>query len=132
MVTDSLPALALGVDENNIDVMTQKPAKKSENIFTFGFSVRVLFEGLLIGAVTLVGFWYGCTYYSLSEGRTFAFLILRLSQLFHTFNVRAMKESIFDDSPLKNKTLIIANIVSAMLAIFVVLIPCLLYTSRCV
>ncbi|RGD75594.1 calcium-translocating P-type ATPase, PMCA-type [Anaerofustis stercorihominis] len=125
LVTDSLPALALGVDENNIDVMTQKPAKKSENIFTFGFSVRVLFEGLLIGAVTLVGFWYGCTYYSLSEGRTFAFLILCLSQLFHTFNVRAMKESIFDDSPLKNKTLIIANIVSAMLAIFVVLIPVL-------
>lgn len=123
LVTDSLPALALGVDDNGKDIMKQKPGKKGENIFTPGFSIRVLLEGLMIGCVTLVGFWFGNTYYSLEVGRTFAFLILCLSQLFHTFNVRAVKESIFDNSPLRNKTLIAANIISALLAIFVVIIP---------
>jgi len=123
LVTDSLPALALGIDENNDDIMLDKPGKKGESIFTLGFSARVLFEGFLIGFVTLVGFWYGATYYSLSEGRTFAFLILCLSQIFHTFNVRAMKESIFDDSPIKNKALILANVISIMLAVFAVILP---------
>ncbi|MCO8194151.1 MULTISPECIES: calcium-translocating P-type ATPase, PMCA-type [Anaerofustis] len=123
LVTDSLPALALGVDPSEENIMEKKPEKKDNNIFTPGFSIRVIFEGLLIGFVTLVGFWFGNTYYSLETGRTFAFLILCLSQLFHTFNVRAMNESLFDNAPMKNKVLILANIVSALLAIIIVIVP---------
>lgn len=123
LVTDSLPALALGVDPSEENIMEKKPEKKDNNIFTPTFSIRVIFEGLLIGFVTLVGFWFGNTYYSLETGRTFAFLILCLSQLFHTFNVRAMNESLFDNPPMKNKVLILANIVSALLAIIIVIVP---------
>lgn len=123
LVTDSLPALALGVDPSEENIMEKKPEKKDNNIFTPSFSIRVVFEGLLIGFVTLVGFWFGNTYYSLETGRTFAFLILCLSQLFHTFNVRAMNESLFDNPPMKNKVLILANIVSALLAIIIVIVP---------
>ncbi len=123
LVTDSLPALALGVDPSAENIMEKKPEKKDNNIFTPSFSIRVIFEGLLIGFVTLVGFWFGNTYYSLETGRTFAFLILCLSQLFHTFNVRAMNESLFDNPPMKNKVLILANVISALLAIIIVIIP---------
>ena len=123
LVTDSLPALAIGVDPTDENIMEKKPEKRDNNIFTPLFSIRVVFEGLLIGFVTLVGFWFGNTYYSLETGRTFAFLILCLSQLFHAFNVRAMRDSIFDNPPSKNKVLILANVISAFLAIIIVIVP---------
>lgn len=123
LVTDSLPALAIGVDPTDENIMEKKPEKRDNNIFTPSFSIRVVFEGLLIGFVTLVGFWFGNTYYSLETGRTFAFLILCLSQLFHAFNVRAMRDSIFDNPPSKNKVLILANVISAFLAIIIVIVP---------
>lgn len=123
LVTDSLPALAIGVDPTSENIMEKKPEKKDNDIFTPSFSIRVVFEGLLIGFVTLIGFWFGNTYYSLETGRTFAFLILCLSQLFHAFNVRAMRDSIFDNPPSRNKVLIFANLISAFLAIIIVIVP---------
>lgn len=122
LVTDSLPALALGVDKNSSNLMNEEPKRRDERIFTFKFLIKVLFEGSLIGLVTLVGFWYGSTYFSVESGRTFAFLILCLSQLFHSFNVRAREESIFDNTPMRNKMLILANVVSFLLAVLVVII----------
>ncbi|WP_167954922.1 calcium-translocating P-type ATPase, SERCA-type [Anaerosporobacter faecicola] len=97
LVTDSLPAISLGVEAADKDIMKNKPIPPSTGMFANGLVFKILFEGLLIGSLALTAFILGYRYNiggstdSLTLGRTMAFAVLSLSQLFHSFNMRSDK-----------------------------------------
>lgn len=124
LVTDSFPALALGMEPAEPGIMKRKPRKKEEGIFIKGMKRTIFLEGFLIGAFTLLAFYCG-TYFngSLEQGRTMAFGTLSFSQLFHVFNFRSVKNSIFERGMIINKFLIGASIFSGLLQLAVMLIP---------
>ena len=145
LVTDSLPALALAVDPAEKDVMTRKPLKPGKGIFTKGMTWRIVYQGIMIGLITLTAFCIGLATpeSSLPEvynnegvrlsneevkveiGQTMAFTVLALSELVHVFNVRNNKKSIFKTGIFNNSKLILAIAVSAVLMFVILLIPSL-------
>ena len=143
LVTDSLPALALSVDPANKNVMERKP-NKNKGIFTKGMTWRIIYQGILIGLITLLAFVLGLasnneTIASMSSkypnltteeikieiGQTMAFTVIAFAELVHVFNIRNNKESIFKTGILGNKMLILAISVSAILMLAVLFIPAL-------
>lgn len=131
LVTDSLPALALAVDPAAKDVMKRKPQKPGKSIFTGGMTRRIIYQGIMIGAITLIAFSIGLSTPNVSEqekiqiAQTMAFCVLALSQLVHVFNVRDNKNSIFKTGVLNNKMLILATFVSIALMLVIVFVPVL-------
>jgi len=145
LVTDSLPALALAVDPAEKDVMTRKPLKPGKGIFTKGMTWRIVYQGIMIGLITLAAFCIGLATpeSSLPEvynnegvrlsneevkveiGQTMAFTVLALSELVHVFNVRNNKKSIFKTGIFNNSKLILAIAVSVALMFVILLIPSL-------
>ena len=137
LVTDSLPALALAFDPANSDIMDRKPKKPSKGVFTKGMTWRVIYQGLMIGLLTLVAFVIGISTtkepigdLSLEEtkievGQTMAFTTLALSELVHVFNIKNNKKSIFKTKIFNNIKLIGAVAISAMLMIIILVIPSL-------
>ena len=129
LVTDSLPALALAFDPANHDVMNRKPVKPGKGIFTKGMTWRIVYQGIMIGAITLIAFCVGLATPGIEEhmkieaGQTMAFCVLALSQLVHVYNVRNNNESIFKTGIFNNKTLIWATFASAALMFVILLIP---------
>ena len=107
LVTDSLPALALAFDPANSDIMQRKPIKPGKGIFTKGMTWRVVYQGIMIGGLTLAAFMIGLAttkepigtltldQSKIEVGQTMAFVTLALSELVHVFNVRDNKKSIF-------------------------------------
>jgi len=123
LVTDSLPALALGVEPVEADVMEQKPKPKNESIFAKGFGVQVLLQGLMFGLLTLVGFYFGYQETGLLEGgQTMAFMVLAASQIFHAFNMRSVR-SLFKIGPFSNQKLNLAALCSLALTCLVLFTP---------
>ena len=137
LVTDSLPALALAFDPANKDIMERKPVKPGKGIFTKGMTWRVIYQGTMIGLLTLIAFAVGLATtktpigdLSLDEskievGQTMAFVTLAFSELVHVFNVRNNKKSVFRTGILNNTKLIGAVIISAILMLVILLIPAL-------
>ena len=142
LVTDSLPALALAVDPAEDDVMERKPIKNTKGIFTKGMTWRVIYQGVMIGLITLAAFIIGLAtpvdelpeiYHNgklLSEqevkveiGQTMAFTVLALSELVHVFNIRNNKKSIFKTNPFNNKMLLLAILASTALMLVILLVP---------
>jgi len=121
LVTDSFPALALGVDPAEKDIMKRKPRDPKESIFGGGLGLAIALEGAAIGILTVIAFQIG-RLESLELGRSMAFVVLSLSQLFHTFNVRAMDKSIFQVGFTSNKQLLGALFVSFLLMIGILVI----------
>lgn len=121
LVTDSLPALALGVEPADKDIMTKKPRPKNENIFADGLMFRISIEGIMIGLVSFIAFLFGLRE-NLTNARTMAFAVLTFSQLSQAMNVRSNK-SIFKVSLLKNKYMVLALAVSIFLQLVVILTP---------
>ena len=128
LVTDSLPALALAVDPAQKGIMNRKPLK-SKGIFTKGMTWRVLYQGLMVGCLTLAAFVLGLATEGVTAeekihiGQTMAFATLALSELVHVFNVRDNKKSMFSSNPFNNKMLLLAIGASAGLMLLVLLIP---------
>ena len=131
LVTDSLPALALSVDPAEKNIMNRK-AKKNKNIFSKGMVWRVLYQGAMVGILTLLAFGFGCGFdfkaaatnpEIAAVARTMSFAVLAFSELVHVFNLRSNKESIFKVGLMTNKTLIGAVLLSAALMFIVLLIP---------
>ena len=134
LVTDSLPALALAFDPADKDIMKRKPAKPGKGVFTKGMTWRVIYQGAMIGLLTLVAFMIGLATtkepingLTLDEskievGQTMAFVTLALSELVHVFNVRNNKKSIFKTNVFNNSKLILAIIASAILMFVILLI----------
>ena len=127
LVTDSLPALALAVDPAADNVMKRKPLKNTKKgIFTKGMTWRIVYQGLMIGLLTLTAFIIGLSTPDVSQeekvkiGQTMAFYVLALSELVHVFNIRDNKRSIFKTGIFNNSKLILATVVSASL-MFIIL-----------
>jgi Ca2+-transporting ATPase len=123
LVTDSLPAIALGMEAVEKDVMDKKPKPKDEGIFAGGLGIRVVLQGLMFAAITLCGFYVG-VYFGGSEahGQTLAFMILALSQIVQAFNMRT-DHSLFKYGFFGNKNLNLAALVSALLMALVLFTP---------
>ena len=118
LVTDSLPAIALGMEAVEPDIMDRKPKPKNEGIFAGGLGVRVVLQGLMFAVLTLVGFHLGKVIGgTIEHGQTMAFMVLALSQVVQAFNMRSDK-SLFKIKPFSNKTLNLAALASiAMIAV---------------
>ena len=135
LVTDSLPALALAFDPANKDIMNRKPNKPGKGVFTKGMTWRVIYQGVMIGLLTLAAFMIGLATTTepidgltldeskIEVGQTMAFVTLALSELVHVFNVRNNKVSIFKTGIAGNKKLILAVIASAALMFIILGVP---------
>ncbi|MEG0766842.1 MAG: cation-translocating P-type ATPase, partial [Clostridia bacterium] len=123
LVTDSLPAIALGMEEVERDIMNRKPKPKTEGIFANGLGVRIGLQGVLFAALTLFAFWHGQhALGTLAAGQTMAFLVLSLSQVVHAFNMRS-NHSLFQIGPFTNRKLNSAALISVVLIALVTFIP---------
>ena len=143
LITDSLPAISLGVDPGDHDVMKQKPRNPKESFFARGAGVRAVVGGVLIGFLTLAAFYYGLWEHNypigqvnvnlenpqylnaLTYARTMAFVVLAASQLFYSLSMRNTTKSIFQVGLFKNKYLIGAIITGLALQLLVISIPTL-------
>ncbi len=123
LVTDSLPAIALGMEPVEKDVMDHKPKPKSEGIFAHGLGVRVALQGLMFAVISLTGFivaWNATV--SIEAGRTMAFMVLAFSQVLQAYNMRS-EHSLFKIGPFKNKNLNLATLASIALVALVLFTP---------
>ena len=128
LVTDSLPALALGVEPVEEGVMEQPPRQANANLFDKKFSLRLAWQGLMVGGLTLAAYFLGFTRLSQPgmEGavaNTMAFATLTMCQLFHAFNVRSEDRSLFAQGPLSNPAMNRAFLAGMAMQLSVLLIP---------
>ncbi len=123
LVTDSLPAIALGMEPVEPGVMNQKPKPKNEGIFAGGLGVRVVLQGLMFALLTLFTFWQGYKVLgNVDLARTMAFMTLSVSQVLQAFNMRS-DLSIFKTGPFGNKKLNGACLISLALVAIVLFTP---------
>jgi len=123
LVTDSLPALALSVDPAENDIMKRKPRKSKRGFMTRGMIWRVLYQGIMIGAIPLAAFIMGLREQGVILGQTMAFATLMFAQLTHVRNIHSTTKLSLATNPMKNKPLIGAILISAAMAVIVLLIP---------
>ncbi len=124
LVTDSIPAIALGLEKADKDIMNRKPREAKKGIFADGLWGKIFVEGIMIGILTLFAFSLGNNLYGIDTGRTMAFLSLGLLELVHSFNIKS-EESIFKVGFFENKYLVGALILGTILQVGVVCIPSL-------
>jgi Ca2+-transporting ATPase len=143
LVTDSLPAISLGVEPVAKDIMSKKPILPSKGMFADGLAYKIVFEGLMIGALALLAFVIGYYYFDMPAiyetltgnsindepvnylpwvGRTMSFAVLSLSQLFHAFNMRS-EHSLSSIGLFTNMKLVYSFIICSILQISVITIP---------
>ena len=137
LVTDSLPALALAFDPADKEIMKRKPLKPSKGVFTKGMTYRVVYQGIMVGLLTLAAFIIGMATtktpigeLTLDEskvevGQTMAFITLSVGELAHVFNVRNNKKTIFSKELFNNKKLLINTGISLALVLIILFIPAL-------
>lgn len=123
LVTDSLPALALSVDPPEKGLMNRKPRSTTKGFMTRGMIWRVMYQGLMVGIIPLVSYIMGLHDGGEELGRTMAFATLMFAQLVHVRNLHSNEKSSFLFNPLKNKPLIGAIFVSALIGLIVLLVP---------
>jgi Ca2+-transporting ATPase len=125
LITDSLPALALGVDPDDPDIMKEKPRDAKKGLFSGRIGVFLIGNGILIGIITLSAFYIGNLVYSnsLMHAQTMAFVVLSVSQLFYTLSMRHSEKSIFEIGVFTNKYLIGAIILGIILQNIVITVP---------
>ena len=124
LVTDSLPAIALGLENPEKDIMNRKPVNSKKGIFADGLWNKIIVEGIMIGVLTLVAFSIGNKYYGLEVGRTMAFLSIGFLELVHSFNIKNEK-SIFEAGLFENKYLLGSFILGILVQGIVVVVPVL-------
>ncbi|GAA0686093.1 MULTISPECIES: calcium-translocating P-type ATPase, PMCA-type [Clostridium] len=124
LATDGLPAIALGVDPPDSDIMGEKPRKKNEDIFARGLVEKIVIRGALIGICTLLTFIAGMYYgFSIKTCRTMTLSTLVLSQLIHVFECRSERHSIFEIKLFTNPYLVGAVLVSIVMLLSIIYIP---------
>ncbi len=123
LVTDTFPALALGVEEAEADIMQQPPRDAKSSIFSEGVGFKIVYQGILEAAITLLTYYLGLKWYSPEIAVTMAFATLGLIQLSHSFNVRSNTKSAFSKNLPRNPYLAGANIFSGLLLVLVIVIP---------
>ena len=136
LITDTLPAISLGMDPGDKDVMNRKPRDPKESFFAEGAGMRAIVGGVLIGILTLVAFYLGIIHSGdvpikeakdgteiVTYGRTMAFIVLTFSQLFYSLSMRNSKKTIFEVGFFGNMFLIISIIISIILQVLLISIP---------
>lgn len=135
LLTDSLPAVALGMDPGDPDVMNEKPRNPKEGFFSGGAGKRAVMGGALIGVLTIFAFWFGYSEHGYSPfakdvpveileyARTMAFMVLISSQLFFSLAVRSHSKSIFQIGLFSNKVLVGSIVLGLFLQVIVLEIP---------
>ena len=121
LVTDSFPAIGLGLEPEEKNIMNRKPKNPKKGIFSDGLWHKIFFEGCMIGILTLIAFFIGVKNYNLNVARTMAFITLGLTELIHSLNIRST-DSLFSSSFLKNKFLLISILFGAITQISITLI----------
>lgn len=128
LVTDSLPALALGMEPVEEGIMSRKPREAKESLFAHGFAFRLAWQGVMVGLLTLTAYYLG--EYVLSDpgtadatANTMAFATLTMCQLFHAFDVRSENHSLFHIGILSNKAMNRAFVVGMAMQLSVLCIP---------
>ena len=122
LVTDSLPAIAIGLEPPEKDIMERKPVNSKKGIFADGLWNKIITEGIMIGMLTLVAFSIGNKFYGVETGRTMAFIAMGLLELVHSFNIKS-EQSIFKTGILENKFLIGSFVLGFLVQTIVVLVP---------
>ena len=122
LVTDSLPAIALGLEKPEKDIMQRKPIDSKKGIFANGLWNKIILEGTMIGVFTLVAFSIGNKYYTLEVARTMAFLSIGFLELIHSINVKNEK-SIFETGLFENKYLVGSFVLGIFVQTIVVVVP---------
>ena len=122
LITDSFPAIALGLEAADKNIMNKKPNDPKKGLFADGLWSKIFIEGSMIGILTLFAFSLGTNLYGLKAGRTMAFASLSMLELVHSFNIRS-DESIFKIGIFKNIYLVSAVILGIILELSVILIP---------
>jgi len=135
LITDSFPAIALGMDPGNPDVMKDKPRDSKESFFAGGAAFHLILGGILIGVLTIFAFWFGYYEHGFSPfddsvpsdtveyARTMAFMVLVISQLFYALALRSSVKSIFMVGIFSNKYLTASIILGVVLQLIVIGIP---------
>ena len=125
LVTDVFPAIALGLEEAEADIMNHPPRGKSSNFLSNGVLPSIFYQGFFEGAITLFVFWYATEVAKWGNpvGETMAFATLGLIQLFHAFNVKSVYKSLGQVGAFKNKMFNYAILVSAVMLLSVMVIP---------
>jgi Ca2+-transporting ATPase len=123
LVTDSLPALALSVDPAEKGIMNRNPRNSKKGFMTNGMVWRIMYQGIMIGAIPLAAFITGLREQGVALGQTMAFATLMFAQLAHVRNLHSNTRSSLAISPFRNIPLIVAIAVSGALALIVLLIP---------
>ena len=124
LVTDSLPAIAIGLEPPEKDIMKRQPIDSRRGIFAGGLWSKIIVEGIMLGMLTLLAFSIGNKYFCLEVGRTMAFIALGMLELVHSFNIKS-EQSIFKTGILENKYLIGSFILGTIVQTMVVVIPTL-------
>lgn len=139
LITDTLPALSLGVDPEDPDVMKEKPRHAKESLFS-GSVPFLIFNGFVIGLLTLIAFIAGAKFYTgdtnlfplfperidedaLLHAQTMAFVVLSFSQLVHSFNLRSRTKSIFSIGIFTNKYLVFSLLIGVLMQVCIISIP---------
>lgn len=123
LVTDSMPAIALGMEAVEPDIMDQKPRPKDEGIFAHGLGLRVILQGAMFAVLSLIAFVVGENAVgSLAGGQTLAFMVLSLSQVIQAYNMRS-DHSLFKIGPFSNHKLNWACLISFLLVALVLFTP---------
>jgi len=115
LVTDSLPAIALGFEPTERDIMEHRPLNQKEGIFAGGLGIIILLQGIMIGLLGVIAFVWGLQNYNLAIARTMAFGTLAFAQLGHALNTRSQNKSFFEVGALKNLRLIGALVLCIVL-----------------
>ena len=122
LLTDSLPAIAIGMEPSHGDVLTEKPRNPKEPILTKELSGKILIEGILIALFVMIGFYIGYKDNDALKASTIAFSVLCLARLFHGFNCRG-GASVFGLGVFSNKFSIIAFVIGFVLLNTILLVP---------
>ncbi len=123
LVTDSLPAIALGMEAVESDVMEHKPKPKKEGIFADGYGIKIVLQGVMFAALAIAAYRIGIHFGgSFEHGSTMAFAVLALSQVVQAFNMRS-EHSLFKTGVFGNRTLNLAALASIVLVILVMFVP---------
>ena len=123
LVTDSLPAIALGMEPVEKDIMDRAPKPKSEGLFAKGFGLQTILQGFMFGGLSLLAYYIGWKNTGLVEGgQTMAFMVLALSQVVQAFNMRS-EHSLFRIGIFTNRTLNLAALASTVMVLLVLFTP---------
>lgn len=124
LVTDSLPAIALGLEPPEKNIMNRPPRDAKKSIFADGLMGKIVVEGFMIGMFTILAFFIGNKYYGIEVARTMAFISLGMLELIHSFNVKS-EESIFKVGLFENKYLLGAFVLGTVLQLGIIFVPSL-------